>query len=212
VDESRARPPGRPKVLEDKERRRLILEGAHQAFVELGFARTTTAVVAAKAKVSKRALYAYFENKMELFAAVIREHQHLVLDLPRPPGEDLPALETLIRIFRLDIDDAAEQAREAILNLIARESVQFPELSDYLYQNEILRSREALIAWLRAEALRGRMAVDDPKMIAGMLMDIVFGALLPRRRLLQAEDRARRTAHIKQRLAIVLRGLQAGPP
>jgi AcrR family transcriptional regulator len=212
VDENRARPPGRPKVLEDKERRRLILEGAHQAFVELGFARTTTAVVAAKAKVSKRALYAYFENKMELFAAVIREHQHLVLDLPRPPGEDLPALETLIRIFRLDIDDAAEQAREAILNLIARESVQFPELSDYLYQNEILRSREALIAWLRAEALRGRMAVDDPEMIAGMLMDIVFGALLPRRRLLQAEDRARRTAHIKQRLAIVLRGLQAGPP
>jgi hypothetical protein len=49
-------------------------------------------------------------------------------------------------------------------------------------------------------------------MIAGMLMDIVFGALLPRRRLLQAEDRARRTVHIKQRLAIVLRGLQAGTP
>lgn len=212
VDANRARAPGRPKVLDDKERRRLILDGAHQAFVELGFARTTTAVVAAKAKVSKRALYTYFENKMELFAAVIREHQHLVLDLPRPPGEDLPALETLIRIFRLDIDDAAEQAREAILNLIARESVQFPELSDYLYQNEILRSREALIAWLRTEAVHGRMAVDDPEMIAGMLMDIVFGALLPRRRLLQAEDRARRTVHIKQRLAIVLRGLQAGTP
>jgi AcrR family transcriptional regulator len=207
LNENRVRTPGRPKVLEDKERRQLILEGAHQAFVELGFARTTTAVVAAKAKVSKRALYAYFENKMELFAAVIREHQHLVLDLPRPPDEHLPALETLIRIFRLDIDDAAEQAREAILNLIARESAQFPELSDYLYRNEILRSREALIAWLRTQAVHGRMAVDDPEMIAGMLMDIVFGALLPRRRLLQAEDRARRTEHIKQRLAIVLRGL-----
>jgi AcrR family transcriptional regulator len=209
ANEIPTRKPGRPKVLDDNERRQLIVEGAHRAFIELGFARTTTAVVAAKAKVSKRALYDLFENKMELFAAVIREHQHLILDLPRPPGEDLPLLETLIRIFRLDIDDAAEQAREAMLNLIARESVQFPELSDYLYQNEVLRSREALIEWLRHEHEGKRIVVDDPQLIAGMLMDLVFGALLPRRRLLNAEERARRTKHIKQRLEIVLRGLQA---
>jgi AcrR family transcriptional regulator len=212
ANEKQVRKPGRPKVLGDNERRQLIVEGAHRAFIELGFARTTTAVVAAKAKVSKRALYTLFENKMELFAAVIREHQHLILDLPRPSDESLPLLETLIRIFRLDIDDDAEQAREAMLNLIARESVQFPELSDYLYQNEVLRSREALIEWLRQEHERKRIVIDDPQVIAGMLMDLVFGALLPRRRLLGAEDRARRTAHIKQRLAIVLRGLQAGMP
>lgn len=206
------RKPGRPKVLGDNERRQLIVAGAHQAFVELGFARTTTAIVAAKAKVSKRSLYAFFENKMELFAAVIREHQHLILDLPRPAGEVLPVLETMIRIFRLDIDDASEQAREAILNLLAKESVQFPELSDYLYENEVIRSREALIEWLQSEARCKRMVIEDPEVIAGMLMDVVFGALLPRRRLLQAADRARRTEHIKQRLKIVLRGIQAGTP
>jgi AcrR family transcriptional regulator len=209
VNENPTRKPGRPKVLGDDERRQLIVQGAHGAFVELGFARTTTAVVAARAKVSKRALYDLFENKMELFAAVIREHKHLILDLPRPPGESLPLLDTLIRIFRLDIDDAAEQAREAMLNLIARESVQFPELSDYLYQNEVLRSREALLDWLRQEHESERLVVEDPQLIAGMLMDVVFGALLPRRRLLNADERALRTAHIKQRLAIVLRGLQA---
>lgn len=202
-----ARRPGRPKVFGDDERRRSIIKAAHEAFIELGFARTTTAEVAARASISKRSIYEVFANKTELFAAVIREHQHLVLDLPRPEGEEMPLLWTLIRIFRLDIDDDAERAREAILNLIVRESVLFPELSDYLYENEVIRSREALIAWLQLESRRGRMTLEDPLVHAGMLMDIVFGALLPRRRLRQASDRALRTEHIKKRLEIFLRGI-----
>ncbi len=199
---------GRPKAFTDAERRSSILNAAHAVFVELGFARTTTAAIAAKAKVSKRAIYALFEDKTALFAAVIREHRHLILDLPRPAGEDLPALETLVRIFRLDIDEAAEREREAILNLIVRESAQFPELSDYLYENNILRSREELIEWLDDQARRGTIVIEDPVMCAGMLMDIVFGALLPRRRLKHATDRTRRVEHIKQRLAIFLRGIR----
>lgn len=203
---------GRPKAVSASERRQAIIRGAHEAFVELGFGRTTTAVVAARAKVSKRSIYEVFADKTELFAAVIREHQHLILDLPRPADEALPILETLIRIFRLHIDEEADLAREAILNLIVRESVQFPELSDYLYENHVIRSREVLIEWLRLETERGRMTVADPLVCAGMLMDIVFGALLPRRRLVQAPDRALRTEHIKKRLEIFLRGIQSGVP
>lgn len=198
---------GRPKVIGEAQRRQSIVRAAHEAFVELGFARTTTAVVAARAKVSKRSIYEVFGDKTELFAAVIGENQHLILDLPRPEDETLSIFETLIGIFRLDIDDEAERAREAILNLIVRESAQFPELSDYLYEHKIIRSREKLVEWLQREAERGRMTIDDPLLCAGMLMDIVFGALLPRRRLLQAADRARRTEDIKKRLEIFLRGI-----
>src|SRR6202012_4216081 len=118
---------GRPKVIGETQRRQSIVTAAHEAFVELGFARTTTAVVATRAKVSKRSIYEVFRDKTELFAAVFGAHHHLILDLPRPQDETLPILETLIKIFRLDIDDEAERAREAILNLIVRESVQFPE-------------------------------------------------------------------------------------
>ncbi|WP_313192347.1 TetR/AcrR family transcriptional regulator [Shinella zoogloeoides] len=199
---------GRPRIVSDDERRSAIVKAAHEAFVEQGFARTTTAMVAARAKVSKRSLYEMFEDKTELFAAVVRENRHLILDLPRPAGEDLPLLDTLVRIFRLDIDEKAEREREAILNLIARESTQFPELSDYLYENNILRSREELIEWLLEQARQDRMVVDDPLIHAGMLMDIVFGALLPRRRLADRAGRTRRIEHIKQRLAIFLRGIQ----
>jgi AcrR family transcriptional regulator len=201
---------GRPRSTGDAERRQAILQAAHEAFVELGFAGTTTAIVAARAKVSKRTIYESFADKTALFAAVIREHQHLILDLPRPPDENLPLLDTMIRLFRLDIDDDAERSREAILNLMTKESVLFPELSDYLYETEAIRSREALIDWLQEEASRGRIVVEDPAVYAGMLMDIVFGALLPRRRLQRAPDRALRREHIKKRLEIFLRGIHAG--
>jgi AcrR family transcriptional regulator len=204
------RRPGRPKVVESDERRRAILAAALEAFVELGFARTTTAEVAARAKVSKRAIYEVFANRTELFAEVIRDCQHLIVDLPRPDGEDLSLFETLMRIFRLDLDEDAEHAREAVLNLIVRESTLLPELSDYLYENEVIRSRELLVGWLLWEAERGRMSIDDPLVHAGMLMDIVFGALLPRRRLALAADRALRTEHIKKRIAIYLRGIGSG--
>ncbi|OCP20540.1 MULTISPECIES: TetR family transcriptional regulator [unclassified Ensifer] len=43
------------------------------AFVELGFTRTTTATVAAKAKVFKRSIYEVFSDKLELFDAAVRE-------------------------------------------------------------------------------------------------------------------------------------------
>lgn len=206
-EEPRARR-GRPKIIDDEARRRAIVSAAQDVFVELGFARTTTAIVAARAKTSKRSIYELFADRKALFAAVIREYRHLILDLPRPDGEQLGVFDTLVAIFRLDIDETAEREREAILNLIARESALFPELSDYLYQNNILRSREQLIDWLIQENRLGRMNVEDPLVLSGMLMDVVFGALLPRRRLLSRADRAERIEHIKQRLHIVLRGIR----
>lgn len=200
---------GRPRLHDDETRRAMIIKGAHQAFVEHGFLNTTTAMVATAAKVSKRSIYEVFDNNTELFAAVIREYRRLILDLPRPEGEDLPVLDTLFLIFRLDIYEAAQREREAILNLLMRESVLMPDLSDYLYEHNILRSREDLIDWLAVEATRGRMIIEDPLVCAGMLMDIVFGALLPRRRIHQAAERAQRLEHIKKRLEIFVRGVQA---
>ncbi len=203
---------GRPRSVDESERRSTILDAASQVFVDHGFGGATTALVAAGARVSKRSIYEHFANKTELFAEVIRKHRHLMLDLPRPAGEDLPLLETLSRIFRLDIPDEDEKKREAVLNLIVRESSQFPEISDYLYENRIIRAREDLIVWLDLEHRRGRIRIDDSDVCSGMLMDIVFGALLPRRRLRTPEERAERREHIRKRLAIFINGVNAADP
>lgn len=197
---------GRPRM-EEQARRAAILQAAFDAFVELGFAQTTTATVAARAKVSKRTLYETFGDKTSLFASVIREQQYLLLDLPRPPDETLPLTDTLEMIFRLDLPEEAARAREATLNLIVRESVLFPQLSDYLYDSEVMRSQEALMEWLTLEMKRERIATNEPEIYAGMLMDIVFGALLPRRRSADSGARLQRIEHIRKRLAIAVQGM-----
>lgn len=198
---------GRPKIQDDASRRRSIIEHACKAFVELGFASTSTAEVARRARVSKRTIYELFSDKKELFAAVLAEHRNLLLDLPRPEQEQCSLDETLFRIFRLDITPEERLEREAILRLMSRESILFPELSDYLYETRAVRSRELLMAWLEAVADRQNLPLHDVEIVAGLLMDVVFAALVPRRRLTESEYTETIIIHIKRRLQIVLLGL-----
>lgn len=64
-----------------------ILWVAKGVFLELGFERTTMDVVAARAKTSKRSLYAYFASKEKLFLAVIDLVRGLFLSKLKTPGE-----------------------------------------------------------------------------------------------------------------------------
>ncbi len=210
---------GRPRVVGYEDRRNAIVQGAYSAFLELGFAHTTTAEVARRASVSKRAIYEVFANKMDLFATVITEYRYLFMDLPRPQNETLSLEETLFRIFRLDISESEAQAREAILKLMTRESVFFPELSDYLYESKAIHSRELLMEWLEKEHEKGKLNVEDSGTCAGMLMDIVFGALIPRKWVSDtngkaqsdAEGRRHQLETIKKRIRMVLRGINPAP-
>ncbi|MFM2088080.1 MAG: hypothetical protein RLZZ237_2949, partial [Pseudomonadota bacterium] len=51
-----------------------LLAAALDLFVERGFASTRLEDVAKRAGVSKGTLYLYFENKQELFKAVVRDN------------------------------------------------------------------------------------------------------------------------------------------
>ncbi len=62
-----------------------ILGEAKTVFLELGFERTTMDLVAARASTSKRSLYAHFETKDVLFAAVIERIQTLFVGRIKTP-------------------------------------------------------------------------------------------------------------------------------
>lgn len=203
---------GRPKTLDDASRRENVIKHACKAFIELGFASTSTAEIARRARISKRTLYEVFSDKKEIFAAVISEHRHLLLDLPRPEQEKCSLDESLFRIFRLDISKNERLEREAILRLMTRESILFPELSDYLYETRAVKSRELLMEWLQLTAHKKNLPLDNVEIIAGLMMDVVFGALMPHRRITKDEDAEKITVHIKRRLQIVLAGIGWLPP
>src|SRR5262249_24675827 len=67
--------------------RRRILGAAFEAFVEEGYAGTSTLDIATRAKVSKRDLYAHFGSKQDMLVACIKsraERMRLLPDLPAP--------------------------------------------------------------------------------------------------------------------------------
>ncbi len=203
---------GRPKALSDADRKRRLLDAAMTAFIEKGFGRATTTDIARRAGMSKRDIYAQFQDKTDLFTQVIASRRHLVLDLPRPKDEDLPPLEALRRIFRLDLEDRAAAERDALMNLIARESLLFPELNALLYDTGVIRFRELLMDWLDLQMTAGTLPRCSLPMLAGLLMDVVFGALLPRRQRKGPIDRQAQADEILARIAIILRGLPAPDP
>lgn len=65
------------------ERRRLILEGAHEVFAASGFAGSSTAKVARAAGVSAPALYRYFPSKRELYVSTLEAAGPRLLEIWR---------------------------------------------------------------------------------------------------------------------------------
>lgn len=64
-----------------------ILWTAKDAFLEMGFERTSMDEVASRAETSKRSLYAHFESKEKLFLAVIEFVRGLFLSKLGMPGD-----------------------------------------------------------------------------------------------------------------------------
>lgn len=60
---------------EAAETRRNIMDAAERQFAERGFAATATAEIAKAAKVTEGALFHHFQNKRELFRAVVKKVQ-----------------------------------------------------------------------------------------------------------------------------------------
>lgn len=195
---------GRPKTVDDTQRREHIINCADHLFRQHGFMGTTTSMIAAEAMISKRSLYEFFTNKQDIYIAVIEKNRHLIVDLPRPDSEDLPLMESFVKIFQLDLDDETDRDREQFLRLLLNDSVELPEMSEYLYDNGIISARELLMQWLQREAERGKLQLEDTLVYAGMLMSIVFGALVPRRR---NEDIQIRKQHIRVALSVFIKGV-----
>jgi AcrR family transcriptional regulator len=71
---------------DDLPARERILAAAERLFAERGFDHTSTALVAAEARVPQGLIFYHFKTKMELLLAVIREDQDSLLDV-LPPAQ-----------------------------------------------------------------------------------------------------------------------------
>ncbi len=160
--------------------------------------------VARRAQLSKKTLYEIFASKAQLIGAIVEAHRRSILDLPCETDE--PPEQAIRRIFRVDGDEGEAIGHDGLIRLIVAESRAFPELHDIFVSRGPRVAEAELVAWIARQVARGRLVTDDPTACAGVLLDMMFGAMMPRTDHGEAPDRQRR---IDAAIGVFLNGTRA---
>jgi len=131
-----------------------LLAAALDLFVERGYAATRLDDVAARAQVSKGTLYLYFENKEQLFKAVVRENivarlsaAQEEIDLFEGSASDL--LRTLIARWW---EEFGSTKAAGITKLMVAESGNFPEITSF-YLEEVIEPWHRIVRQVTARGV-----------------------------------------------------------
>ncbi|HPI93327.1 MAG TPA: TetR/AcrR family transcriptional regulator [Deltaproteobacteria bacterium] len=88
------------KILKQEMKRITIIQAAKELFLEQRYSSITMDVIARRAGITKRTLYAYFPSKLALFIHLFDEYlQHLLQQVTKSAKQDLPAKELIVSLF-----------------------------------------------------------------------------------------------------------------
>lgn len=157
-----------------------ILSAALDAFVEHGFAETKLADVAKRAGIAKGTLYLYFDNKQDLFAAVVR-HGLLTSLAPLEQAAatfDGGLAELSSLLLARAADGMGDQRLPAILRMVIGESRAFPELARIWHAEAIDRVMSTVAGLIEKAQARGTAPAGDPKLYVLSIMGPMLMAML----------------------------------
>lgn len=189
-----------------------LLEAALEQFVERGYAATRLEDVARRAGVSKGTLYLYFENKEELFKAVVRA---TIVEAIGQAELDLAASEAhsseLLRALLMRWWDTVGATKLAgITKLMMAEAGNFPELAQFYNDEVIARGNALIVRALERGVARGEFRPHDPQVMMPVLTAPVLMLMMWKSAFLPCED-AREidtAAYMSAFLDLTLRGLR----
>jgi AcrR family transcriptional regulator len=142
----------------------VILQGAVQVFLRLGYAGTSMDRVAAEAGVSKQTIYSHFQDKEGLFKALMER-----MTIRRFQAEFHTATlhgepEVLLRQFaETYLNKIVDEDYLALFRVIFAESVRFPELAKLYGRTVIQQGRQLVSNYFRRYP---ELGFTDPEAIA----------------------------------------------
>ena len=200
---------GRPQARCDEETRAIIYEAARGEFALHGYAATSMERVARGAGVSTKTLYRLIPNKAALFEAMITERIERLVS-----GVRLRACEG--RDIETGLRDALLVCGELILHpnvislqrVVLSESDKFPEIAETFFHKAITPTQNTLASWLRTQADRGLLTIDDADLAAGMLLGML--AFQPQRAVLFGQATPPTHEQLVQRVAVCAKSFLQG--
>lgn len=161
--------PGPPKWRRRSEARPgEIVQAALEVFAERGFAGARLDEIAAKAGISKGALYLYFETKDDIFRAVVREAVAPNLDRVEAvlAQATLPFPDLLRMVFAQVVQLIGTSRLGAVAKLVIGESRNFPELARVWHDEVVSRALSLMSGAIARAQARGEVAPGDPRLYA----------------------------------------------
>ncbi len=159
-----------------------ILNAAFGAFIEKGFSGTSTLDIATRAKVSKRELYALFENKDAMFEEGIRDRtRRMQLSFQMP---QIATREDFVRALK-GVGSAIMQGVThdhvlAVHRLAIAESRRAPQISATLDKNGRQENRALIVRLIETAQAKGFVASGDAEMLATQFYGLMWGDLMVR--------------------------------
>jgi len=164
---------------DDSEARARILEAAFAAFMERGYAATSTLEIATRARVSKRELYALVGNKQEMLVACISARARRLqvpADLPMP--RDRESLAQVLASFGTQlVREITDPTVIAVFRLAIAEAVNAPEVAQAVDSVGREASRKAL-RQIMAGAQASGLLTGQPAELAEQFGGLLWGTLM----------------------------------
>ncbi|WP_256077957.1 TetR/AcrR family transcriptional regulator [Massilia sp. YIM B04103] len=194
-----------------------LLAAALDLFVERGYASTRLEDVARRAGVSKGTLYLYFENKQELFKAVVRETIGECIgqaELDVAAAEDVHSAELLRLMLWRWWEQVGSTRIAGLTKLMMVEAGNFPELSTF-YNEEVAARGDALVMRILERGIaRGEFRPHDPKVMMPILTAPVLMLVMWVHKFFPCENHEGLDAHayLNSLIDVALNGLLPRPP
>jgi len=167
-------PSGRPTREQAEQRHEQLLDRALEMFLEKGFELTTIDAIAASLNMTKRTIYARYDDKRALFRAAVQR----AVDQWYAPLKDLQEMDagnleaTLLEIARSRVTKMLSPAGLRLQRVINAESFRFPEILKG-YEEGAGPTIDFLARLFRSREGKELGRLDDPVFDAQMFLSMV---------------------------------------
>jgi AcrR family transcriptional regulator len=167
-------------------KRRQILEGARDAFGELGFERASVDEIAARARVSKATVYNHFRDKQALFVASFQAEAdelrgELCAALSREPSGGVEAALQVLgeKLLGVLVSPPIVALNRHAMAMVGR----FPAVGRTLFEHGPSVGYDMIAEYLLRWQAKGALRLDDPRKAAIQFHQLCQGDLVTRARL-----------------------------
>jgi TetR/AcrR family transcriptional regulator, mexJK operon transcriptional repressor len=157
---------------------RQIVAAARKVFMEEGYGAASMDAIARHASVSKATVYAHFNGKDALFAALmVIECRHLSDEIGRR-ALDEPVIRDALMSVAHDFNNLLCTAEGlGMYRIVVAEAPRFPELGRVFYDSGPKIMIDRIADFLRSATERGLLNIPDPRVGAIQFISLVRGEL-----------------------------------